>query len=217
MALVDNAEAYTRTRLRVTELVTDLAGEAEATTVPACPDWTIHDLVAHVAGMPTALATGDLPEGNPAEWIDRIVADRRDTPLSTLVEAWAEAEGSLGPIIEGGLLTRDLIVHEQDLRGALGRPGARDSAEVELAMTNALTSLAGPLGDAGLGAIAVTWDGRRWLSHDAAVGWTLAAEPWEAMRTLESRRTADEMAAPAGYAAVIGGHLPLPTQSLQER
>jgi hypothetical protein len=62
-----------------------------------------------------------------------------------------------------------------------------------------------------------------WRSHDAEPGWVLEVSPWEAVRVLYSRRTAEELRALGGsdnidaYIAVLDAHLPLPTSSLGER
>ena len=64
--------------------------------------------------------------------------------------------------------------------------------------------------------------GLTWRSHDDDPGWTLRVEPWEAVRALYSRRTADELRALPGdgdaepYVTLIVAHLPLPEQSLGE-
>jgi hypothetical protein len=79
-----------------------------------------------------------------------------------------------------------------------------------------------PLRDAGLGAIEVRSDGGSWRTSEDPVGWTLLVDPWEAVRALGSRRTADELRAlPAEgdcepYLKILDEHLPLPAKSLGE-
>lgn len=215
--------AYDAIRLRVTGLVAGLDPADEARRVPSCPDWDVHDLVAHMAAMPAALADGDLPSGDIQEWLDRIVADNRSTPVSEMLDRWARCAPRLSGVLASPLLAIDLMIHEHDLRGALDRPGERDQPEVAGLVPHILESLAGYLTEAGLGAIEVRpGPNQRWRSHDAEPGWVLEIEPWEASRALESRRSAEELRAlpgsgdPEPFIAVLDSHLPLPRASLGE-
>ena len=50
--------AYARTRERMIAVL-DTTPEADlARVVPSCPDWTVHQLLAHVVSIPAALASG---------------------------------------------------------------------------------------------------------------------------------------------------------------
>ncbi len=90
-------------------------------------------------------------------------------------------------------------------------------------MPRTLAGFATPLQTVGLGAIEVAHAGRSWKSHDAEPGWTLLVDPWEAVRAVNSRRTAAEVLAlpctgdPRPYVEVLDAHLPLPVESLGER
>jgi hypothetical protein len=217
------ATAYDQVRARVIELVTDIDREEAARVVPACPDWSVHELVAHLTCMAAALADGDLPGGDIPAWLDALVARGRALSIAEMVAAWPGVD-RLAPFLAGdALLLVDLVVHEHDLRAALGRPAVRTGPEQALALRGALANLDPAFLAAGLGAIEVRHDGDVWRSRDADVGWTVAADPWEATRLLESRRTRDEVLATPGrgggpaYAAVLDAHQPLPTTSLGER
>jgi uncharacterized protein (TIGR03083 family) len=219
----DLVAAYGRTQDRIVALVEAASDEELARVVPACPGWTVHELVAHVVGMPSALAAGALPTGPIPEWLDELVAVRRSRSVAELVGEWRGLDGSLGELLLGpaGLLFDDLAVHEHDLRAALGRPD-RAALEVDVVLPRTLAGFRGPLTEAGLGAIEVHDGGRRWRSHDAEVGWALEVDAWEAVRAVNSRRTAEELTAlphhgdPEPYLAVLDAHLPLPTASLGE-
>jgi hypothetical protein len=173
--------------------------------------------------MPAALAAGELPTGPIPYWLDELVAARRDRTVGVLVEEWRGVDAALPDLLLGpaGLLFDDLAVHEHDLRSALGRPD-HAALEVDTVVPRTLAGFAGPLADAELGAIEVHDGDRRWRSHDAQAGWVLEVEAWEAVRAVNSRRTADELRAlphrgdPEPYLAVLDAHLPLPTASLGE-
>jgi hypothetical protein len=116
----------------------------------------------------------------------------------------------------------DVVSHEHDLRGAVGRPGGRGSAEVRATVQLLLDLLSPSIVEAGLGALVVDSGEVRWASQFARPGCTLRLDPWEAIRVLQSRRTADEVRALSlsgdvePYLAVLGDHSPLPATSLGE-
>ena len=88
---------------------------------------------------------------------------------------------------------------------------------------SSLASCVAALETAGLGSIEVRSAEGTWRSHDAAPGWVLEVIPWEAVRVIYSRRTADELRSLGGsdnieaYIGLLDAHLPLPTSSLGER
>ena len=174
--------------------------------------------------MATALAAGDYPSGDTQAWIDRIVRERRDTPVEEMLAAWDASADGVSTLVDGGagLLFADLVVHEHDLRAALGQPGSRGTAEVRAVVQPLLDVLAPAIKEAGLGALLVDSGPVTWTSHFGKPGCTLHLDPWEATRALSSRRTHDELLAVPHtgdlepYVKVIDGHLPLPTQSLHE-
>ncbi len=214
---------YQQTRARVSTLFLDATPDALTRTVPACPAWTVHDIAAHLVGVPATLAAGNFPDGDVNGWLQGIVDERRDADVDDLVQEWNALDATIEPMLQGmgALMFTDLAVHEHDVRGALGEPD-HDALEVDAVMACSLPSFAQPLQDAGLGAIVVDHDGHTWRSHDADAGWTLLVDPWEAVRAVNSRRTAEELRALSAegggeaYFAVIAGHLPLPEQSLGE-
>ena len=212
---------YHATRGRITDLV---SGAREDVVVPACPDWTVHDVVAHVSGMADALTSGSFPGEDRQGWIDGLVVERRDVALDDLLERWDGCADATTQFVDGGagLLFADLVVHEHDLRGALDRPGARGVPEVRAVVQLLLDGLAPAIKDAGLGALMIDSGPVRWTSHFARGGCTLHLDPWEATRVLASRRTAEEvLAIPSTgdvepYLKLLDEHQPLPAASLGE-
>ncbi|MFC5260837.1 maleylpyruvate isomerase N-terminal domain-containing protein [Kribbella qitaiheensis] len=51
MDATESADLYAATRARVTETAKALTAEQLNTRVPACPDWTVHNLISHLAGV----------------------------------------------------------------------------------------------------------------------------------------------------------------------
>lgn len=220
----DLSAGYHATRRRVSELVSTLDDGDLAARVPACPDWTVHQLVAHLTGIPEALTSGSFPAGDLHEWLDELVAEREKVPVDELLERWAACEAGTSGIVDGGgsLMFVDVVSHEHDIRGAVGRPGARGTSEVRACVQLLLDVHAPAIRAAGLGALVVDSGEVRWASQFARPGCTLRVDPWEAVRVLQSRRTVEEiLALPHSgsiepYLAVLHDHSPLPDTSLGE-
>ncbi|MGB3734331.1 MAG: maleylpyruvate isomerase family mycothiol-dependent enzyme [Ilumatobacter sp.] len=133
------AEEYDACRRRIDGLVRDADEAMMATIVPTCPDWSVADLCAHLAGVPVALVSGDLPSGDTDQWVDAQVTARRKQPVAASLDEWEDATPAFqkmmvdaGGSIAGLIL--DAVAHEHDLRHALGAPGARDSRGVVLSV-----------------------------------------------------------------------------------
>lgn len=162
-------EVYAAGRQRVTELVADLDAAAAATPVPACPDWSVGDVVAHLAGVCTDILAGNIEGVATDAWTAAQVEARRGRSIGELVAEWSEA----GPQVEafaehfpgrvGSQWVLDLTTHEHDIRGALGRPGARDSEGVGIGVDFMVGGLAASVTARGLVPLEVRADGRSWV------------------------------------------------------
>jgi len=216
-------DAYDATRTRMLDLATAAGDDRLSAMVPACPDWTAIELLTHCVSLPAAIGAGDFPSGDTNEWIAKIIAARSGNSLEQLSDEWAACNETIAGMVNGGgaMLFDDLLVHEHDLRGALGAPD-RTVADADLVVSRCLASCVTALEAGGLGSIEVRNADGVWRSHDAEPGWILEVSSWEAMRVLYSRRTADELRAHGGsanieaYIALLDAHLPLPTSSLNE-
>jgi uncharacterized protein (TIGR03083 family) len=109
----------------VSALARGLTPEEVARPVPGCPDWTVHDVLAHLAGGPADALSGRM-EGAPGPtWTAHHVGERSARTVEELV---AELEGSADAVtasLEGNdrpALVWNLAVHHADLHEALGKP-----------------------------------------------------------------------------------------------
>ena len=224
----DYADEYAACRGRVREL---LAGSDDATAarvVPTCPDWTVRDLCAHLTGVAAALAVRDNPAGDVQAWVDRLVAERADRSVPSLLDEWDE----VGPAFEAlmrarpasfGGLTYDVVAHEHDLCGAVGRPGDRASdgvwasLEILAAMIERDLAAKGPVP----GTIRLSSGARSWVIGRGAPEVAIDAPAWELMRILGSRRSRRQVLA-AGWVGDVEpflpaiAHLPLPEHDIHE-
>jgi hypothetical protein len=216
-------DAYVQVRGRVEGLIFAAGPDELVRVVPSCPEWRVRDLLAHVVSMPAAIGAGRKPSGEINGWLAELVDERAEQPVDLLLEEWHRLDDVLRALLAGpaGLLFPDLAVHEHDLRGALGKPDHEALPVAEL-MPRTMAAFRHPLRDAGLGAIEVRNGSGCWRTSEDPVGWTLLVDPWEAVRALGSRRTAQELRAlPAEgdcepYLKVLDEHLPLPASSLGE-
>jgi hypothetical protein len=215
--------AYARTRERIIGVLETTSAEERARVVPACPDWTVRQLLAHVVSIPAALSAGRRPGGNIGGWLSELVGERDGQPAESLHDEWRSLDRELEAMLSGssGLLYADLAVHEHDFRGALGRPD-HSALDVDDMLPRTIAAFSSPLQEAGLAPIEVRAGDQVWRSHDGAPGWTLMVDPWTAVRAINSRRTVDELRSlpcrgnPDPYLPILDAHLPLPVQSLGE-
>src|SRR6202034_1614537 len=95
------------------ELLAGLDRSALAAQVPACPAWTVRDVLAHVTGVAADAGRGTYFRGAADAWRDiRLAAardegtagqvlSRRDQPAGTLVGEWAGWAVILEPMLAG--------------------------------------------------------------------------------------------------------------------
>jgi hypothetical protein len=51
---------YQETRERIVELVRPVCADAPTAPVPACPEWSVHDLMAHMTGNCADILAGNI-------------------------------------------------------------------------------------------------------------------------------------------------------------
>lgn len=116
---------------RVEVLARAHAGVLATTPVPACPGWSAHDVVSHLAGIAADVTSGRLRGQPDDEWTAGQVAARRDIPIESVLAEWAAQRPALLDHIRAKARWRpviDVLSHYHDLCGALGEPGDRDDA-----------------------------------------------------------------------------------------
>ena len=229
MAAPDHADEYAACRARVRTMLADAEPGTAATIVPTCPGWTVHDLCAHLAGVPAALVARDNPPaGDNQAWVEGHVAARSDRPLASVLDEWDE----VGPRFEAlmrklprafGGLVYDAVAHEHDLRGAIGRPGARDSDGVFASLEVLATIVADDLGRHGPvpGTVRLSAGGREWVLGAGEPLVAIATNPFELMRLLGSRRSRAQLLAAGWQGDVVPflgalSHMPLPEHDIVE-
>jgi uncharacterized protein (TIGR03083 family) len=192
---VDAIEEWSRAQQRVIELVKGLGPERAATRVPATPDWTVRDLLAHMVGLGVDVVAGDEPDDHNSVWTGRHVTERRDRDVAALVQEWQAVAGPLRDWMRanGTRPLADVVIHEQDLRGALGTPGAQDTPALHAIRDRFVGRFAERVVDRP--PIALVGEHWTWTSRgatdDAAV--VLCAPDFDLARALVTRRSAAQL------------------------
>lgn len=125
----DRGALYRQGRERLTELAGTLTDVELHTAVPACPGWDVHDVLAHLAGIVADATSGNMDGVRSDPWTAKQVSDRRDVPTAEVLAEWTRLAPRLEPVITKAAISDivvDVTTHEHDIRGAVGRAGARD-------------------------------------------------------------------------------------------
>ncbi|MGH9078912.1 MAG: maleylpyruvate isomerase N-terminal domain-containing protein [Acidimicrobiales bacterium] len=202
MTPAESAFAYAGIRQRLTELLEHTSDdEASSVAIPACPDWTITDVVAHLYGVGVDIMDGNIEAAGTAAWADDQV--RRFAPLGLrqLSEVWnetsprVEAMGGTFPPQVASQLVFDACTHEHDLRGAIACPGARDTDSVVIGLTCIEDSIRGLVEDRQLPGIELDSP-----HFEATIGPTpapvrVSTSAFELFRSFAGRRSTDQIRA----------------------
>lgn len=193
--------AYAEGRRRITELLQGLDDAAAAgATVPCCPAWSVHDVVAHLTGVCADVLAGRIDGVGTDPWTEAQVDARRDVPLKDILTEWNEVapavEAMAGAFGRAGFQwVGDQAIHEHDLRGALDRPGARDSETVRVGLRFMVPGFLEGVAALGLPVLEVEAGDRTWRSGEGDPAVRLRVEPFAALRSLCGRRSLDQIRA----------------------
>ena len=217
----DLASAYDETRKTMSDLARSAGKDGQETPVPACPGWTVKDLIAHVTGIAAAVSSGqglrDInlvmfwdPDVSAAreEFVDGEIKARRDNSLEEILEEWERASVDLtsmmrcerpfpegAPALSEWVVLTDLGIHHHDLRGALGIPGDRDSLATGLSLRSYVEAMKIRTAARGLPSLRIVAGSRSWTTSDQEPVATVTADPFELARAVSGRRNPDQVRA----------------------
>lgn len=196
----DSVAAYEGVQARMTALLREAAPDQLALQVPACPEWQVRELLAHAVGVAVDVSAGRIEGAGSDPWTAAQVTARTGDGLEALLAEWAAAAPALGETlltmdpVQAGQVVFDATTHEHDLRGALSRPGARDSDGVDIGWQWATTVL-GQLRDGyGAGALRLTTtDGASVTCGASPQTSAVTADRFELWRAMTGRRSAEQV------------------------
>jgi len=209
------ADLYDETRQRVVGLA---QGLDPALPVPACPGWTVRDVVAHLVGLAADVTTSRVDGYAGAAWTARQVAERSSCEMSDLFSEWERVlpqflavnrdlaasdlpdtiDHVLGPVPKTSFESAfhvDLLHHEHDLLGAAGRP-RRDPLPADVAaMRSQLTNVRLRFAADGLATLrlAPTDADRAWQIGTGTPAASVSARVIDVLRSFGGRRTLEEI------------------------
>lgn len=195
--MTDFAAIYKQSRERIAELARAASSSDLDRTVPGCPRWTVADTVAHLVGVADDATAGRLAGMPTEEQTAEQVAQRRGRPMDDVLAEWDQA----GARVEAAVAARkmplnivhDVVVHEADVRGALGAGRPPDAAWTA-SLDHVSRGLDGLLGRGG--PITIDAGDRRFTAggEGEAEPTTVSLEPYEFWRALFGRRSREQMA-----------------------
>ena len=163
-------------------------------TTPCTPEWTVRDVLSHVAGVPDDALAGRM-DGAPGEaWTASQIDRNRTLSVTELLDRWDAQAPEFASAIQQIGESRppfDCHTHEHDVRQAVRRPGNRDSVIIEaMALDLAV------IGDCPIAVTVELADGRPVRSgpSDSTVAVTLAGvTPFELFRSRPGRRSREQV------------------------
>jgi uncharacterized protein (TIGR03083 family) len=205
-------QLYVESERRVQDLVTPLDAAALDKLTPACPDWSVRDVLAHLSGAADSFGTDSFAGVGTDPWTADHVERRRDVELADLLaERWActpKLEQVPADHAVWLPVVHDALTHEADIRGAIGAPGLPADA---LAAAFPLIEAVLPMKLAMLGTTTLELDGqpRTFGSGDPAL--VVRASLFDFWRGAFGRRSEQQMRSwvVTGDAAAFARALPL--------
>ncbi len=181
--------------------------DAEASTpVRTCPGWTVKELACHLYGVCDDLLHSRLTDIGSDAWTDAQVRRHGTKTLGTILDEWEASAArfdELVPLIpepSNRQLVMDQVTHEQDLRLALGAPGAQDDLAVSIGLSFLLLVL-----------------GRTDASFADEVRASVPSD-FELLRALSGRRSAEQLEVLGIDPTRLADHLaPTPMSIAQRR
>lgn len=186
---------YAMGRKVLLELGQAMTADDAARPVPACPGWTVKDVYAHLAGIAADAVAGRLEGTGTDPWTARQVEERAGDSLLDVLKEWTDT----GPRFEDALramgdsapprVVIDQWSHEQDIRGAVAKPGSRNVPRLAFVVDTMLSGWARRWDDNPHPSVAVRTER---TSHQLGSGepeLTLTTTDFELARALLGRRS----------------------------
>ena len=191
---VDLGEAYRGAREAVAQLVRTLSPEQLQTQVPACPGWSVHDVISHLTGVATDKVNGRLGDGGDEEQLAPQVVQRAETPTSVVLREWERSASQFEVVLSRSGVTDltpvfDVAVHEHDIRGALDLPDNRGGELIGLAVERAARVLLSKVESAGLDPVRVVDEAESVVAGNGHAQVTIRMSQFEFFRAAFGRRS----------------------------
>lgn len=168
--------------------------------VPACPEWTVRDVVAHVTGVAEAWVTHDIDDYGGAAWAHAQVDRRSTETIPELISEWRlfidrfaglpDEPGMGDPAIWA---IGDAAVHEADLRAVVAPGTTLPDDTLGLLLQGAVGMWRRPLRNAGAPTLRIELDDGTAMDTGDDPQVTLRIHRHELFRMLMARRSAAQI------------------------
>lgn len=187
--MADYATTYREAQGRIRTLVNN---QNAATPVPACPGWTVKDVVAHLAGVFDDIQRGNLENATSDEWTSAQVESQRERSLANIGADWhisvhTHPRVFIGEYVQN--LVADLLCHEFDIRGAIGNTEGRHLFEIRTATLYFLNGLDHYFREDGVPALRIQVEDKAFTIGEGEPAGTVTLSWFELFRTVSGRRS----------------------------
>ena len=218
--MADLADLYEQIRNDISELVAGLTPEELDKPVPATPDWTIKNVVTHLAADATCITTGDFPReffeafGEASavalvnDWTARQVREREGRSLEDLLQEWKTSGTVVSDMMRDAkpwpedtltfadrILLTDAAVHQQDIFGALDIERARASAPIKIGLSGYIATMGWRLAATGLPPLRFDVGEKSYTAGKGDPDTTVRGSRFELFRAMSGRRSPEQIAA----------------------
>jgi len=197
---IDLGELYAASRYRITDLIMSSPADVGGWPCPATPDWTVHDVVAHLRGVAEDVRNGNVAAAGTDPWTAEQVKRHCDCDVRVLLSDW----GDDAPLLESFLSSPagksasraviDVYTHEADIRGALGRPADLPHPFGEWVMVMLEEHIADVVVSNGLSPVTIVTDEGDVLG-DTSAAVMVRSNRFELFRAILGRRSPEQVAA----------------------
>jgi hypothetical protein len=145
-------------------------------------------------------AADNLEQVGSQEWTEAQVERRSLLTSAEIVDQWESLSRDLEPALDrirpgiAAMLISDAVTHEHDLRGAVDRPGARNSEALLIALERSVKRFGKRIKDARLPSVIVRCEDKTWQAGVLEPAVELQGDRFELVRALNGRRTTEEIA-----------------------
>ncbi|MDL4777359.1 MULTISPECIES: maleylpyruvate isomerase N-terminal domain-containing protein [Thermomonosporaceae] len=188
MERVPNPVAYRRVRENVARLLGERPEVADR-TVPACPDWTVRGLVAHLAEICARGLGAPVAEPPPASAAVPDLLRHWNGLAEEFERAVADGTGEMND-----LLVADAFVHEGDIRAVLGEAMPDGHPAYVGVMELGILGFSFSLASHGLPAVGIEAGDLRWTAGAGEPAITMRGNRHDVVRSIGGRRTHEQIA-----------------------
>src|SRR5439155_21655044 len=114
----NNESSYTEGRARITELERAIDDMEAKTPVVTCPEWSVHDVVAHLVGVCADVLAGNVAGAATDSWTAAQVDTRQGRSMAELLDEWDDVGSQIEAMVDnfpgryGNQVVADVTTHE---------------------------------------------------------------------------------------------------------